>query len=96
MQPAVVKTAIGFADAFRALTTSVSAPEHRFWAMTYSFAEIHDEIRSRIAGHHQLADAMLLDLAIRNSGRLATFDHRIVNLAPAGSACAAGIELIAI
>jgi hypothetical protein len=96
LQPAVVKTAIGFADAFRALATSVSAPEHRFWPMTSSFSDIQEEIRTRIAGHHQLADALLLDLAIRNSGKLATFDHRIVSLAPAGSPSAAGVELIGI
>jgi hypothetical protein len=68
MQPSVVKTAIGFADAFRALTASAGAPEQQFWPMTSPFAGISDEIRLRIAGHHQLADAMLLDLAMRNSG----------------------------
>jgi uncharacterized protein len=96
MQPAVVKTAISFGDAFRALTSSVAPVEHRFWPMAVSFGEIQDEIRGRIAGHHQLADAMLLDLAIRNSGKLATFDQRIASLAPGGSASAAGVELIGV
>ena|ERR1019366_8772113 len=96
MQPAVVKTAISFADAFRALTASAAAPQHRFWPMTSPFADMSDEIRSRIAGHHQLADAMLLDLAMRNSGKLATFDRRIASLVTPGSAQEAAVELIAV
>jgi toxin-antitoxin system PIN domain toxin len=68
MQPAVVKTTIGFADALKALTNSLSAPEHVFWPLDRTFAEIDGEIRERIAGHHQIADGLLLDLAIRNGG----------------------------
>jgi len=51
MQPAVVKTAISFGDALKALTTSLSSPEHEFWPHESSFPEIGDEILSRIAGH---------------------------------------------
>ncbi len=86
MQPAVVKTAVTFEDALKALTISTSAPEHVFWPEACSFAAIADEIRARIAGHHQLADAMLLDLAIRHAGKLATFDLRIASLLPPDSA----------
>ncbi|HWF08320.1 MAG TPA: TA system VapC family ribonuclease toxin [Bryobacteraceae bacterium] len=95
MQPAVVKTAIGFGDALRALTASVSSSKHEFWPMTFSFIEIAEDIRSRIAGHHQLADAVLIDLAMRNSGKLATFDRRIVSLVKPGSASEAAVDLIA-
>jgi toxin-antitoxin system PIN domain toxin len=94
MQPAVVKTAISFADAQQALTASISAVDHEFWPMAVSFIDVAEDIRSRIAGHQQLADAVLLDLAVRNSGRLATFDHRIVNLVKPGSPSEAALELI--
>ncbi len=70
----VVKTAIGFLDAFKALTNSTSSLEHEFWAMDRPLSEIDEEIRARIAGHYQLADGLLLDLAIRNAGKLATFN----------------------
>jgi uncharacterized protein len=80
MQPAVVKTTMTFAEAFRALTASMASPQHEFWPHDTSFTAIDAEMRARIAGHHQLADAMLLDLASRRSGKLATFDRRIANL----------------
>jgi toxin-antitoxin system PIN domain toxin len=96
MQPAVVKTTISFGDAFRALTASVSSPQHEFWPHDTSLTAIDAEMRTRIAGHHQLADAMLLDLAIRQSGRLATFERRIANLLAADSPNLGAIELIAV
>jgi len=94
IQPAVVKTAISFADALRALTVSLTAPEHQFWPLDYPVSEIHAEIRSRLIGHHQLADGLLLDLSIRRSGKLATFDRRMRNLLPPDSAHQASIELL--
>lgn len=94
MQPVVVKTAIGFNDAFRALTDSMASPKHEFWPLDGSLAGVSTEILSRIAGHHQIADALLLDLAIRRSGKLATFDRRIAGLLPRDSANQSAIELI--
>jgi toxin-antitoxin system PIN domain toxin len=94
MQPALVKTAIGFSEALRALTSSLSSSEHEFWTLDRPFAEIDEEIRSRIAGHRQLADGLLLDLAIGKAGRLATFDRRIESLLASGSPNRSAIELI--
>jgi hypothetical protein len=45
-------------------------------------------------GHKQLSRALLLDLAIRNSRRLVTFDKRVRGLLPANSAHQAAIETI--
>jgi len=78
----------------RALTTSLAAPDHEFWPLDFPVSDIHSEIRSRLIGHHQLADAVLLDLAIRRSGKLATFDHRVRNLLPPDSAYQSVIELL--
>ena len=94
MQPAVVKTAVTFTDAMKALTTSTTAREHVFWPLGCSFGEIGDEIRARIGGHHQLADAMLLDLAIRHAGKLATFDLRVTSLLPRDSPNQSALALI--
>ena len=94
MQPAVVKTSVSFGDAFQALSASVSSLQHEFWPHDSSLTAIDAEMRTRISGHHQLADAMLLDLAIRRSGRLATFDRRIGNLVAAGSLNQGVLELI--
>jgi hypothetical protein len=47
-----------------------------------------------MVGHHQLTDAVLLDLAIRNQGRLATFDRRILGLLPPNSALGDAVALI--
>ena len=40
------------------------------------------EIQEKISGHQQIADAILLDLAIRNGARLTTFDKRMHSLLP--------------
>jgi toxin-antitoxin system PIN domain toxin len=95
LQPAVVKTLIGFADAQLALNAAISSPEHVFWPMNFGFSDVSEDIRRRIIGHHQLADALLLELAIGNSGKLATFDRRMASLAPEGSRAAASVEYIA-
>ncbi len=85
MQPAVVKVPLHFADAMDALSQIAASPQHRFWPMDTGLATIHPDIRLRIAGHHQLTDAALLDLAIRNGGRLATLDRKVNALLPPSS-----------
>jgi toxin-antitoxin system PIN domain toxin len=94
IQPAVVKAGITFADAFTSLAASLSTPEHHFWPLDYSVTEILPEIRNRLVGHHQLSDALLLDLAIRRSGRLTTFDRRLATLLPADSPHQGSIEFL--
>jgi toxin-antitoxin system PIN domain toxin len=94
LQPAVVKAVIGFADALKALETSTASKQHSFWALDFPCAAIADEIRSRLAGHNQLADALLLQLAIHKGGILATFDRRIAALLPPDSPNRSAVELI--
>lgn len=85
MQPAVVRIPILFGDALDLLAQSTARAEHRFWPLDHGVAGIRDDIRGRIVGHHQLADAVLLDLAIRHEAQLATFDRRIAGLLPPDS-----------
>jgi uncharacterized protein len=94
MQPVVVKTTVTFGDALRALSSSALAPEHEFWPLDYSFSGVASQIRARIAGHHQITDAVLLDLAIRRPGKLATFDRRIAGLLSPESASSDAVMLI--
>jgi len=86
MQPAVVKVPILFGDVMEALARMTASDTHHFWPHAGGVADIHDEIRARVMGHHQLTDAVLLDLAIQNRGRLVTFDRRISALLPPHSA----------
>jgi toxin-antitoxin system PIN domain toxin len=85
MQPAVVKVPILFGDVMQALAQMTANGAHHFWPLEGGLADIRDEIRARVVGHHQLTDAVLLDLAIRRQGRLATFDRGIAGLLPPDS-----------
>jgi toxin-antitoxin system PIN domain toxin len=54
-----------------------STPDHHFWADSVSLL---DEALFRLAligGHQKITDTYLLGLAVRNHGRLATFDRSI-------------------
>ncbi len=85
MQPAVVKVPMLFGDVMQALAQMTANRAHRFWPLEGGLADIRGEIRARVAGHHQLTDAVLLDLAIRRQGRLATFDRGVSGLLPPDS-----------
>jgi len=95
-QPVVVKTAITVADALRALVLNTSVPEHVFWPLEFGIADVSEEIRERLIGHHRLADAILLELAIRNKGRLATFDRRLESLLSPDSEHRAALEILSV
>ncbi|MGH9658095.1 MAG: TA system VapC family ribonuclease toxin [Bryobacteraceae bacterium] len=92
--PSVVGTSISVADALRVLEASVKTGRHEFWPMTASLTRTHRAIRERLAGPGQITDALLLDLAIRRKGRLATFDRRTLTLLPPHSPDRSAIELI--
>lgn len=94
-QPAVVRATITIPAALRFLETAVSAPEHEFWSLDYGL-DVLPEIRERLMGHQQLTDAVLLDLAIRKGGKLATFDRRIETLLPRDSPHRAALEILPI
>jgi len=95
-QPAVVKTAVTMADAQTILAANLASPDHEFWPLDYPLTQILPEINQRIVGDHQLTDALLLDLAIRREGRLATFDTRIKSLLNMQSPHLAQIEVLSL
>jgi len=84
MQPAVVKIPLLFSDAIEALTRTTASALHFFWQMNFTPAEIRPAVRDRIVGAGQVTDAILIELALRNGGTLATFDQKIKGWADAG------------
>jgi uncharacterized protein len=93
-QPAVVKRAVTMADAQAILSANVASADHEFWPLDYPVTEILPEIGRRVVGANQLSDALLLDLAIRHKGRLATFDRRIRNLLDPQSPHEASLQIL--
>ena len=90
----VVKVPMMFSDAIGALDQITCSPAHDFWPLQAGLTGISDEIRRGIVGHNQLTDAVLLDLAIRRGGRLATFDRRVVSLLPPDSELRKSVAVI--
>ncbi len=74
------------AEAVSRLRTFCAGPDHQFWPDDLSLL---DEARFRPAllqGPKQITDVYLLALAVRNGGRLATFDRAIPWRAVSGAA----------
>jgi toxin-antitoxin system PIN domain toxin len=65
------------------LALACSATEHVFWPADVSLLDVGLIDWQRLLGHRQVTDAYLLALAVRQQGRLVTFDQRIsVNVVP--------------
>jgi predicted nucleic acid-binding protein len=54
-----------------------STADHHLWADSVSLLDETLFRPSMIGGHQKITDAYLLGLAVRNHGRLATFDRSI-------------------
>jgi len=93
-QPSVVKTTMTVSEALQALDANVALPDHEFWPMAEGFTDMLPDIRQRLMGHQQLADALLLDLAIKRSGALATFDRRVDSLLPPDSEHRSALDIL--
>ena len=93
-QPAVTGIEISFAEAMDVLATNCAEFDYVFWPQDSSVMELLLEIRKRLVGHHQLSDAILLDLALRKGGRLATLDRRVPNLLSTHSQHRGAIDII--
>lgn len=59
------------------LQRAVSQRDHEFWAGDISVADPSRFDHSRILGPGQVTDIYLLALAVKNDGRLVTFDKSI-------------------
>ena len=54
-----------------------SQPDHRFWSEDFSLLDSARVNHGQITSTAQITDTYLLALAVRNRGRLATFDRRL-------------------
>ena len=64
-------------DALRLLRQSINRGGHAFWVDDVSLTDTDLFHTEHILGPKQITDLYLLALAVRNSGRLVTFDRRI-------------------
>ena len=73
------------ADVVTRLRVLCSSSDHHFWADSIALSD--DELfrASMIKGHHQITDVYLLGLAVRNHGKLVTFDRSISTTAVLGA-----------
>ncbi len=65
------------AEVARRLRSFCATTEHHFWPDSVSLLDEELFLPSLIAGHQKITDAYLLGLAVRNHGRLVTFDRSI-------------------
>jgi toxin-antitoxin system PIN domain toxin len=68
---------VPIADAISLMRAQLLLPDHEFWPADISLADETIFDHSRILGPGQIADVYLLALAVRNKGRLVTFDRAI-------------------
>ena len=72
--PAFSPNALTTADAFQLLGSNLKHPAHEFWPDNIGLLEATSSFLSKIRGHHRVADAYLLGLALHRMGKLATLD----------------------
>ena len=65
------------AEAIGRLAEQIERTDHVFWPDDISIADAAAFDRSGILGPNQITDAYLLALAVKNGGRLVTFDQSI-------------------
>jgi hypothetical protein len=73
-------------EAREILRRIAALPGHVFWPDDIEISSSESIAWERLGSHAQVTDAHLLALAIRRSGRLATFDRGLADLAPGGKA----------
>ena len=75
----VIRLGATAAEGVGLLDALTMAPGHVFWPDAVPYTEA---ILSRVAGHADVTDAYLAELARYHGGRLATFDRRLAVLHP--------------
>ena len=64
-------------DAIDRLRSFRASGNHVFWVDELSLSDAEYFSPDRVGGHRQITDAYLLALAVKNGGRLVSFDRRI-------------------
>ncbi len=81
--PALTQGAVSAAKALSSLTELTQHPGHEFWPLNHDLTPGLQPLASRLQGHGQWTDALLLVQAIEKRGVLVTFDSGLKDLAPA-------------
>lgn len=76
---------LSVADISRRLRLAVAAPDHHFWADTLSPTDPSLFVHRHMLTPRHLTDLYLLALAVKNEGRLVTFDRGIPIAAVVGA-----------
>lgn len=66
------------AHAAQLLASLCALPGHRFWPCDFSLMDEPVVDREKLLSHAQITDTYLLALAVKQGGKLATFDRRLV------------------
>ena len=75
--PAYLSVEATSAEVVSHLRTFCAARDHHFWQDSVALTDPEVFVPELIGGHAKIMDAYLLALAVRNGGRLATFDRSI-------------------
>jgi toxin-antitoxin system PIN domain toxin len=81
------------ADALAQLSGLVALPSHVFWLDDLSLADPAVFDHGHLLGPNQITDAYLLALAVKNGGRLVTFDRSVALRAVRGAQAQHGVML---
>ena len=84
LSQATTRTNVSPATALDLLRTATGEESHAFWPDDISLLDTRRFSSTRILGPKQLTDIYLLGLAIKNGGRLTTFDRSISKSAVLG------------
>ena len=79
--PAVTQGAVSAATALGVLTEATTHAGHEFWPLDRDLPACLKPVASRVKGHLQWTDALLLCQAVERRGVLTTFDSGVKNLA---------------
>ena len=92
--PAFSPEAVRPRQALAVLQASLEHSSHRLWPDRWGYVALVEPFASTLVGHRQVTDAYLLALALRQDGKLATFDRGIEALLPKNSRPANLLELV--
>jgi toxin-antitoxin system PIN domain toxin len=67
--------------ALAGLEQDCKSPNHEYWSVDADLRDLSDSQRSRLIGPNQVADMLLILMAHRRRGQLATFDKGLGELA---------------
>ena len=71
-------------------------PFHTFWTLDEPLLDLLPELQALLHGSKQVTDFVLVNLANKRGGRLATFDGRLVNTLSKNPALAKCVELVSV